>query len=75
MAFFSGLRTSAARGTSNQHMAETCEDEGCQRLPCRMFHAGYRKGHDRGYREGYARGWNDGYAAGYAAGLAAGSKG
>lgn len=62
-----GLFTPPRSGTA-QHMAETCEDESCRRLPCVMFKAGYRKGYDRGYSQG----WMDGEAAGYSAGFAAG---
>jgi hypothetical protein len=28
----------------NPHLAETCPDQDCPRLPCRTFHAGFRKG-------------------------------
>ena len=63
--------STTARGT-NDHLAEQCEDEGCPRLPCRMFKEGYRKGYDRGYSAGYRDGYSAGYANGYAAGFAAG---
>lgn len=61
----------ATRGR-NDHMAETCEDEMCPRLPCQMFHAGYRKGYARGYQDGYSAGYSAGYGAGYSAGFSAG---
>ncbi len=71
MAWTSTTRTGATRG-SNDHLAEQCEDELCPRLPCRMFHAGQRKGYDRGYSDGYRDGYSAGYANGWAAGFAAG---
>ena len=71
MAWTSTTRTGATRG-NNDHLAETCEDELCPRLPCRMFKDGYRKGYDRGYEDGYAAGYRDGYSAGFAAGYSAG---
>jgi hypothetical protein len=61
----------AGSGTS-QHLAEQCRDEGCPRLPCRMWKDGYRKGYDKGWEEGYAAGYGAGYSAGYGAGYSAG---
>ena len=52
----------------NPHLAETCPDEDCPRLPCRTFHAGFRKGYQQGYQAGYASGYSDGFAAGFQAG-------
>lgn len=57
---------------SNDHMAEHCKDELCPRLPCRMFHAGYRKGWDEGYQQGWFEGEAAGFATGYAAGMPSG---
>jgi flagellar biosynthesis/type III secretory pathway protein FliH len=69
MAWPGAARSGATRG-NNDHLAEQCEDEGCPRLPCRMFKEGYRKGYDRGYADGYAAGYAAGYSAGYGAGVA-----
>jgi len=71
MAWTGTTRAGATRG-SNDHLAETCEDELCPRLPCRMFKDGYRKGYDRGYADGYRDGYSAGYAAGWSAGFTAG---
>jgi hypothetical protein len=57
----------------NEHLAETCQDEGCTRLPCRMYKAGHRAGYDRGYQEGHSAGHAVGYSTGYGAGYSAGA--
>lgn len=52
-----------AGGTAQpQHMAETCRDDSCRRLPCVLY--------KRGYRDGYERGLEAGFRAGFAAGVA-----
>lgn len=66
------LRGATATGGSNDHLAEQCKNEGCPRLPCRMFKAGYREGYRRGWDDGWAAGYGVGYSAGYGAGYAAG---
>jgi hypothetical protein len=66
MGYFS--RT-ATPGTS-QHLAERCSDDGCTRLPCRMFKAGHEKGYDTGYEKGLADGYGAGFSAGFTAGQA-----
>jgi len=67
-------KTSAVHpAATREHLAEHCRDEGCPRLPCRMFKAGYRKGYDDDYSAGFAAGYSAGYSAGFSAGLAAGT--
>jgi len=68
---WSGIRIAGTAHGKNDHIAERCEDEGCPRLPCQMFHAGYRKGYARGQAAGFAAGQAAGYSAGFAAGMAA----
>jgi hypothetical protein len=68
MGYFS--RT-AQPGTA-QHLAEHCTDDGCTRLPCRMFKAGYARGYQDGLGDGYTAGYSDGYIAGYSAASASG---
>ncbi len=69
------LFSSTAQAGTAQHLAEQCKDDGCMRLPCRMFRAGYRKGWDDGYQQGYFEGEAAGFAAGYSAGMASGGSG
>lgn len=64
------LFSSTTRSGTAQHLAEQCKDDGCPRLPCRMFRAGYRKGWDDGYNQGYFEGEAAGFAAGFSAGMA-----
>ena len=48
------------RAQRDQHDYATCDDEHCERFPCRV------------YREGYEQGYADGTGAGFAAGMAQG---
>ena len=45
MGYFSKL---GDPGTA-QHLAERCRDDYCQRLPCRMYKAGYEAGYQQGW--------------------------
>jgi len=53
-------------GTREQHRYQTCDDEYCDRFPCRIYKEGYRNG----YQDGYSQGYGDGYASGFSEGLA-----
>lgn len=68
MGFFGKLATPVTGTPSGQHLAERCRDDWCNRLPCRMFKAGYERGFEGGKGAGYASGYSDGYSAGYSAG-------
>ena len=61
------------RTRAPQHLAESCQDEDCTRLPCRMYKQGYRAGYERGHREGWDQGYAAGHSAGYSAGHSAGA--
>jgi hypothetical protein len=61
-----GYFSKTAQPGTAQHLAERCTDDGCQRLPCRMFKAGY----DTGFEDGAAAAYGMAYAAGFAAGQA-----
>jgi hypothetical protein len=58
---------------TQQHHAETCRDDDCTRLPCRMYKAGFRDGYEQGREEGFAEGFAAGYSEGYSAGYGAGA--
>ena len=53
--------------TSAEHRYQLCQDEYCDRFPCRV----YKEGHRNGYQDGRAAGQAEGYAAGFADGIAA----
>ena len=53
-------------GTSEEHRYQLCNDEYCDRFPCRV----YREGHRDGFDEGRAVGEVAGYASGFEDGLA-----
>ena len=55
-------------GTREQHRYQTCDDEYCDRFPCRVYREGYADGHGAGHVAGVAEGYAEGYAAGYADG-------
>ena len=57
-------------GTQAEHRYQTCDDEWCDRFPCRVYREGYAAGHAAGFASGYAEGRADGYAEGYADGAA-----
>ena len=57
-------------GTSGEHRYQTCDDEWCDRFPCRVYREGYEAGYGAGSAAGYAAGRADGYAKGYAEGQA-----
>ena len=52
-------------GTGTEHRYQTCDDEWCDRFPCRVYKEGYEAGHAAGSAAGYAAGRADGYAEGY----------
>jgi hypothetical protein len=54
------------------HEYAACDDEDCQRFPCRIYKEGHAGGKVEGYQIGYAAGYPEGYEAGNAAGYAAG---
>jgi hypothetical protein len=64
-------RKPAPRGDGHEYAS--CDDDDCQRFPCRVYkegrEAGRVEGFALGYAAGYPKGYNDGYAAGYAAGF------
>ena len=53
-------------GTDAEHRYQLCNDEWCDRFPCRV----YREGHRDGFDEGRAVGEVAGYASGFEDGLA-----
>jgi hypothetical protein len=57
-------------GTREEHRYQLCDDEYCERFPCRVYREGYEAGHAAGSASGYAAGRADGYAEGYADGQA-----
>jgi hypothetical protein len=57
-----GLKSS----TEQEHRYQLCDDEYCDRFPCRVYKEGYRNG----YEDGYAAGYGAGYGAGFSDGLA-----
>jgi len=61
------MGTSSASGT--EHRYQLCQDQDCERFPCRVYKEGYQNGdydgHRRGYDEGYPAGYSEGYPAGY----------
>jgi hypothetical protein len=57
-------------GTSAEHRYQACDDEWCERFPCRVYREGYEAGHASGSASGYAAGHADGYADGYGDGAA-----
>ena len=59
-----------APGTGTEHRYQACDDEYCERFPCRVYREGYEDGHAAGSATGYAAGRADGYAEGYADGAA-----
>jgi flagellar biosynthesis/type III secretory pathway protein FliH len=61
-----------SRATTQQHLYQTCQDDGCQRFGCRVYKEGRRNGYEEGNAEGYAKGHAEEYAAGWAAGYSAG---
>ena len=57
-------------GTGTEHRYQLCDDEYCERFPCRSTAKGYEDGARRRVRGGYAAGRADGYAEGYGDGQA-----
>jgi len=60
----------SSRAPKPEHRYQTCDDERCDRFPCRVYREGYEAGHAAGSASGYAAGRADGYAEGYADGHA-----
>ena len=60
----------SSRAPKPEHRYQTCDDERCDRFPCRVYREGYEAGHAAGSASGYAAGRADGYAEGYADGQA-----
>lgn len=61
-----GLKAS----TQQEHRYQQCDDEYCERFPCRVYKEGYQEGYADGHGAGYSSGMADGYAAGYSDGAA-----
>jgi hypothetical protein len=61
--------------TASEHRYQLCEDESCERFPCRVYKDGWRDGHAAGFAAGYADGHAGGYSEGYGDGCAAGAEG
>ena len=59
-----------ATGTQSEHRYQSCDDEWCDRFPCRVYREGYAAGHAAGFASGYAEGRADGYSEGYGDGQA-----
>ena len=67
----------ARPGTSHEYT--DCDDDDCQRFPCRVykegradgFATGWDRGYARGYADGYERGYKEGYGKGFPDGIAA----
>ena len=59
-------------GDRTDHCYQTCDDEYCQRFPCRVYREGYRNGFEDGFTKGYAEGHAAGAAAGYESGYSEG---
>ena len=57
-------------GAEAEHRYQACDDEWCDRFPCRVYREGYEAGYSAGHAAGYAAGRADGYAEGYADGHA-----
>ena len=57
-------------GTGTEHRYQACDDEYCDRFPCRVYKEGYEAGLAAGSAAGYAAGCADGYAEGYSDGQA-----
>jgi hypothetical protein len=59
-------------GERTAHRYQTCQDEDCERFPCRVYKEGFRNGYGAGrasgLAEGHAAGYTEGYGDGYAAG-------
>ena len=51
---------------STEHRYQVCDDEYCDRFPCRVYREGYEAGYGSGGAVGYAEGRAEGYAEGYA---------
>ena len=60
----------SSRAPKPEHRYQTCDDERCDRFPCRVYREGYEAGHAAGTASGYAAGRADGYAEGYGDGQA-----
>ena len=43
------------RARSEEHRYQTCQDEYCDRFPCRVYREGYRNGYEDGYGDGLRR--------------------
>jgi hypothetical protein len=52
------------------HEYTACDDEDCQRFPCRVYREGRADGRVEGCQIGYAEGFADGYGTGFSEGLA-----
>jgi hypothetical protein len=57
-------------GTGTEHRYQACDDEYCDRFPCRVYKEGYAEGHAAGSATGAAAGRADGYSEGYSDGHA-----
>ncbi len=57
-------------GSAGEHRYQACDDEWCDRFPCRVYREGYEDGYGAGSAAGYAAGRADGYAEGYTEGQA-----
>lgn len=57
-------------GPREEHRYQLCDDEYCERFPCRVYKEGYEAGYGAGAGGGYAAGRADGYAEGYSDGQA-----
>lgn len=57
----------------DEHDYWQCEDQDCERFPCRVYREGRARGYaegfeigfEKGYGEGYEHGFTDGWKAGY----------
>jgi hypothetical protein len=58
-----GLKTD--NGT--EHRYQHCDDEYCDRFPCRIYKEGYRNGYEDGYSAGTAAGYANGFQDGMGA--------
>ena len=59
------------RAPASEHRYQLCDDEFCDRFPCRVYKEGYADGYDDGHRRGYDEGYAAGYAEGFGDGMAA----
>ena len=57
-------------GNGTDHRYQTCNDEYCERFPCRVYKEGYQNGYADGHGAGYSSGFAEGYTAGYSDGAA-----